>query len=172
MKKQIKVSFLLTLYATIGLGIIYPVALSLIGSLVPSSPAAILKQPILQEDLFQGRPSMSGGLYSGASNLALTSAELDKQVGERIKHLSKDNPGALIPRDLLFASASGYDPDISLEGARFQIPRIAKARNIERGVLEKLVEYHIQRKLLGFIGTDKLNVVRLNEALEKEPHND
>jgi K+-transporting ATPase ATPase C chain len=85
-----------------------------------------------------------------------------------LKRLSKDSPGVLVPRDLLFASASGYDANISPEGALFQIRRIANARNIEAGVLVQLVKEHTQPKLWGFIGTDKVNVIELNKDLEKK----
>jgi K+-transporting ATPase ATPase C chain len=111
---------------------------------------------------------MSGGFYSGASNLSLTSLELQKQLSERLKHLAKDpHKNSSIPHDLLFASASGYDGDISPQAALYQVSSIAKARNIDRGMLQKLVERHIQPKFCGFIGLQKVNVIKLNESLEK-----
>lgn len=169
MKKQIKVSFLFTLIATAGLGIIYPLLVASVGFFIPSvSHPILLTQPIQSEDLFQGRPSMSGGPYSGSSNLSLTNPELWKQVEERVKQLSKYSPkGTLIPCELLFASASGYDPDISVQGAMHQISRIARARNMDMGILKQLVDHHIQSKLWGFIGSEKVNVIDLNESLEK-----
>jgi K+-transporting ATPase ATPase C chain len=166
MKKQIKISFYFTALSTIGLGIIYPALLSGIALLIPSKPIALLTKPNNQENLFQGRPSMSGGSYSGSSNLSLTSTELAKQVDERLKNLSSEAPGIPIPRDLLFASGSGYDPDISPEAARLQINRISKIRNISKKKLEELVSQHTYKKMLGFIGPDYVNVDELNHALQ------
>lgn len=167
MKKQIKVSILFTAISTVGLGVIYPIFLAGIAMVIPSTQPSLLKKPIQDDALFQGRPSMSGGPYSGASNLALTSAELAKQVDERLKRLTTDSPGVLIPRDLLFASASGYDPDISVEGAKVQISRIAKARNVDSKELSQLIDQHTNHKLLGFIGADRVNVLDLNRGLEQ-----
>lgn len=168
MKKQIKVSFLFTLISTISLGIIYPILLTGVGFLIPSlSHPSLLLQPIQRDDLFQGRPSLSGDPYSGASNLSLTSLELQKQVNERLKRLTTDSPGVLVPCDLLFASASGYDADISPQAALHQVPRIAKARKMDMGLLKTLVDQHIQPKLWGFIGAEKVNVIDLNKSLEK-----
>lgn len=85
-----------------------------------------------------------------------------------MKQVSNDSPkSALVPRDLLFASASGHDLHISVQGALHQIPRIARARRIDRDVLTQLVDQHSQPKLWGFIGTEKINVIELNEGLEK-----
>ena len=169
MKKRIKVSILFTAIATVSLGIIYPIFLAGIALIMPSSaPPSLLLKPIERGDLFQGRPSVPDSTNSGGTNLSLTSAELAKQVDERLKRLRKDSPESLVPRELLFASASGYDAHISPEGAQFQIPRIAKARNIETGVLEQLVKEHTQPKLWGFIGTEKVNVIELNRTLEKQ----
>lgn len=168
MNKQIKVSFRFTALSTIGLGIIFPLLVAGVGLLIPSPRPSLLTKPIQEDALFQGRPSMSGSPSSGASNLSLTNPELWRQVEERLNQISKFSPkGALIPRDLLFASASGYDPHISVQGAIHQIPRIAQARHMDRGVLEQLVDQHIQPKLWGFIGTEKINVIELNESLKK-----
>jgi len=167
MKKQIKISFFFTAISTVFLGVVYHTVLSIIGLVLPSfSGPNLLTKPIEREDLFHGRPSMSGGPYSGGSNLALTSEALSKQVDERVKKLSKDAPGVLIPRDLLFASGSGYDPHISPEAAKFQIPRIANARHLDAQVLHQLVEKHVVKKLWGFVGADQVDVVALNAALE------
>lgn len=168
MNKQIKVSFFFTLIATVGLGIIYPAVLAIFGYVIPQRPPTLLTQPIQNETLFHGRPSMSGGPYSGASNLSLTNPELWKQVDERSKAISKYPPkGTLIPRDLLFASASGYDPDISVQAALHQIPRVAQGCNMDMGSLRQLVDQHIQTRLWGFIGSEKVNVIQLNKTLEK-----
>lgn len=173
MKKKIKVSFLFTLASTLGLGIIYPVLLTGIGLFIPSLPRPPLPpQPLQRADLFQGRPSMSGGPWSGASNLSLTNPELEQQVRKRLRHFAQSFPpgafpDAWIPRDVLFASASGYDPDLSVQGAIGQILPIAKAHNIPVDALTFLVNQHTRPKLWGFIGSDTVNVAELNQALEK-----
>lgn len=172
MKKQIKISFFFTSISTICLGLIYPFMLSWVALIIPKfSYPSLLQNPIEREDLFHGRPSMSGGPYSGASNLSLTSQELATQVAERLKKLSKDAPGALIPRDLLFACASAYDPDISPEAAKIQVLRIAKARNLDAAQIHHLIEQQTRTKLLGFIGVDYVNVIEINEELKKLNHN-
>lgn len=166
MKKQIKISFYFTALSTIGLGIIYPAILSAVALLIPTKPPAILTKPIEQDDLFNGRPTMRGGPYSGASNLSLTNPQLSKQVDERLKILTNYAPGTPIPGDLLFASGSGYDPDISVGAAKFQINRISKARNISSAKIEELISQYTHTKAFGFIGTDHVNVVEINEGLK------
>ena len=167
MKKQIQVSILFTAISTIALGVIYPALLAGIQLLIPSTPPSLLTNPIQRANLFWGRPSSSGGPYSGGSNLSFTSQKLAQQVNERLKALTTEAPGVSVPHDLLFASASGYDPYISVHAALFQIPRIAKARNLEKNVLEKLVKKHTQPEQLGFIGNEKVNVVELNKNLNE-----
>jgi K+-transporting ATPase ATPase C chain len=167
MKKQIQVSILFTAISTIALGIIYPTLLAGIQLLIPTrSSPSLLIHPIQRADLFQGRPSSSGGPYSGASNLSFTSQKLAQEVNERLKTLTEEAPGVSVPHDLLFASASGYDPYISVHAALFQIPRIAKARNWEKSILEKLVKKHTQSEKWGFIGNEKVNVVELNKDIK------
>jgi potassium-transporting ATPase KdpC subunit len=168
MKKQIKTSFLFTAISTIALGVIYPLLLSGTALIIPKfSQPSLLEHPIEPKDLFHGRPSMMVGSYSGASNLAITSQALSQQVRARIENLTKDAPGVLIPKDLLFASASGFDPDISPEAAKFQALRIATQRNIHLKQIHDLINQHTDYKLFSFIGTDHVNVMTLNPALEK-----
>ncbi len=168
MNKQIKISFRFTALSTLGLGVIFPLLVTSVGLLIPSPRLSPITKPIQEEDLFQGRPSMSGNSYSGASNLSLTNPELWKQVEERSKQASKFSPkGTLTPRDLLFTSASGYDPHISVQGALHQIPRIAQVRHMDREMLNRLVDQHIQPKRWGFIGSEKINILELNESLKR-----
>jgi len=173
MKKQVKVSFLFTLISTLSLGIIYPVLLTGIGFFIPSlTRPPFPLQPFQRADLFQGRPSMSGGPYSGASNLSFTNPELQKLASERFKRFMETFPSGVfpstrIPYDLLFASASGYDPDLSVEGAMNQILPIAKAHNIPVDRLTHLVNRHTHPKLWGFIGSDTVNVASLNQEIKK-----
>lgn len=173
MKKQIKVSFFFTLASTLGLGIVYPVLLTGIGLFMPSLPhPPFPAQPVQRADVFQERPSMSGGPWSGASNLSLTNPKLERQVRERFKNFTKSFPlgtlpDARIPRELLFASASGHDPDLSVQGAMSQLLPLAKTHHLPVDTLAALVNQHTHRKLWGFIGSDTVNVVELNRALER-----
>jgi len=169
MKKQLKISFFFNLFATLALGFIYPAIVVIVGFFIPSlSQSFQLTQTHLKKTQFYGRPSMSGGPYSGASNLSLTSAELHKQFEERLKQI-RQYPlrEGTVPYDLLFASASGYDPHISPQAAFYQILRIAQNQNIDVKMVKQLVDQHIQQKLWGFIGTDQVDVAKLNEDLEK-----
>lgn len=163
MYRQIKIAFRFTALSTLGLGIVFPLLLTSVGFFIPSSSPTLSINSIQEKTLFQNRPSMSGGTYSGASNLSLTNPKLWKQVEERLKQASSSP----IAHELLFASASGYDPHISVQGALCQIPRIAQICHIDKEILEQLVKQHIQSKLWGFIGTEKINVFKINEDLKK-----
>jgi potassium-transporting ATPase KdpC subunit len=118
---------------------------------------------------FWGRPSASdyGTIPSAGSNLGYTSADLKKNIDERRKLFGNEKD---IPEDLLFSSASGIDPDISPEAARFQINRVAKERNfndIQTAELKKLVEKSIKKRQFGILGEERINVLLLNIELDK-----
>lgn len=127
----------------------------------------LIGQEFKSEKYFRGRPSAIhyNPLPSGGSNLSWTSAELEKQINERLKTQSE-------PPDLLYSSASGLDPHISPEAARYQIDRIIKARGVDpikgRNALEKVIEEHTVSPGFGFIGPRHVNVLLLNLAIDKE----
>jgi len=167
MKKQIKISFLYTSIATLSLGIVYPTLVSTVGFFIPSPAPSLLMWPILNEEKFQGRPSIHPEGSSGASNLSLTNPELWQQVERRLAQqikYSSQNP--YIFHEMVFASGSGCEPYISEQGALQQISRIAQIRNINKKILRELLSQHIQPKLWGFVGSKRVNVILLNEALE------
>ena len=118
---------------------------------------------------FQGRPSASdaAGDTSGGSNLGPDNPDLAAAVAQREKDLRAANPDAPqpIPADALTASASGLDPDISPAYARWQAPRVAAARGLEQTRVLQLVDQHVRRAPLGFLGQDRVNVLELNVAL-------
>ena len=120
---------------------------------------------------FWGRPSAVdyNGASTGASNKGPTNPDYLKTVQDRIDTLLKYNPGIKksdIPADMVTASGSGLDPHISIQGAMFQTPRISKARNIDEEKLRALVEKNIERPLLGLFGPERINVLKLNLALD------
>lgn len=116
-----------------------------------------------------GTPSPYEADNSGASNLGPTSATLIQTVQQRIVALKKENPNAPagpVPVDLVTASASGLDPDISIAAALYQVPRIAQARGLNQNAVKQLVMNHVQGRFLWVFGEPYINVLDLNLALD------
>ena len=116
-----------------------------------------------------GTPSPYEADNSGASNLGPTSATLIQTVQKRIAALKKENPNAPagpVPVDLVTASASGLDPDISIAAALYQVPRIAQARGLSQNAVKQLVMNHVQGRFLWVFGEPYINVLDLNLALD------
>jgi potassium-transporting ATPase KdpC subunit len=165
------------LVLTLLTGILYPLAITGMAQFLFSKRAngsavkvggrlvgsELLAQKFESPRYFWPRPSAAdfATLPSGASNKGPTSADLKKSINERRAKFGSD-----APVDLLTASGSGLDPDISPEGAHSQIRRIATARGIAPEWLEKLVEDAIEPPQLGFLGEPRVNVLRLNLALD------
>jgi K+-transporting ATPase ATPase C chain len=120
---------------------------------------------------FQPRFSASNydPLASGASNLGPTNKELVQTIEQRRADIAKFNgvDPAVVPADAVTASGSGLDPDISAAYATLQIARVAKARGLDEAKVRRLVDDHVQGRILGFLGEEHINVVELNQALSK-----
>jgi K+-transporting ATPase ATPase C chain len=179
-------SVLYTIVTVIVLGLIYPLVIWGIGvllfphqangSFVESNGKVIGSEIIGQlwtkPQYFQGRPSAAGKGYdptsTGGTNLGPTSKKLMDATKATIAALKKANPDAAgePPMDLVTSSGSGIDPDISPEAARWQIPRVAKARNMSPDAVKAIVDAHVVGRTFGILGEPRVNVLALNQALD------
>lgn len=132
----------------------------------------LIGQSFTSQRYFHGRPSALDyeGDESAASNLGPTSAKLMAEVKQRVEQVRLENglaPDAPVPADLVTASASGLDPDISPDSARLQVGRVAKARGLAESAVKALVEQHVEPPQFGVLGAEKVNVLKLNLALDE-----
>ncbi len=196
MLKQIRPAILLIVLMTIITGLAYPLGMTGIaqvlfphqanGSLIEKDGKVIgstlIGQNFVSDKYFHGRlsattepdakdPTKSDPVpyaadNSTGSNLGPTSKALIQRVQADAARLHKENPSVPVPVDLVTTSASGLDPDITPAAAYFQVPRVAKARNVTEDALKTLVAAHIEGRLLGIIGEPHVNVLDLNLALD------
>jgi len=173
-----------TIVTTILVGLAYPLAITGVahflfprkaaGSLIVRNGQVIgselLAQSFTADKYFHPRPSAAGNGYdatsSGGSNLAQSSKTLVDRIQGSIDTLAKENPSKPVPIDLVTTSGSGLDPDITPDAAYFQIPRIAKARSLSEDAVRQLVDAHTTPRQLGVFGEPRVNVLRLNLALD------
>jgi K+-transporting ATPase ATPase C chain len=169
-------------------GIVYPVAVTGIAQVVFPSAAngsllvvdgrvrgsSLIGQPFSAPGYFWSRPSATSPVpynaaASAGSNLGPTNPALVAAVQERVAALRAADPGLTgsIPVDLVTASASGLDPDISPAAALVQVPRVARARGLPEEPLRQLVRTHIETRAFGFLGEPRVNVLALNLDLDR-----
>lgn len=134
--------------------------------------STLIGQPFSAPNLFWSRPSSTpqfpyNALFSGGSNLGPTNKVLIGRVEKRVKFLEESGIQAPVPSALVLGSGSGLDPDITLQSALVQVPRISKATGIPESKLKELVESHFEGRTFGFMGAGRINVLELNLALIK-----
>src|SRR5947209_18978170 len=183
MKKHITIACLYTLFTAIGLGLVYPLIVTGLAKLAFRDKAKgelivrngevvgsrIIGQPFTGPGYFHSRPSAAGSGYDAANsagtNLGPTNQKLIDRVKQDTTTLKAENPSTSVPVDLVTASASGLDPDITPAAAYFQVPRVAKERNISEQQLIAMVRAHTQTRQFGFLGEPRVNVLELNLAM-------
>ena len=201
MLREIRPAVLVLLLLTLITGLAYPLAITAIaGAIFPKQAqgslierdgkvigSALIGQEFKQDKYFHGRPSATtapdpadssktvpapyNAANSGASNLGPTSKALADRLKEDVDKLKAENPAASVPVDLVTTSASGLDPDISPEGALFQVPRVAKARGLPEDKVRQLVAENTAGRLVGLFGEPRVNVLALNLALDAAARN-
>jgi K+-transporting ATPase ATPase C chain len=182
-------SALFTVVTVFALGLIYPVVVWGLGtalfhdqaggSLIVDKSGKVIGSQLVGQNwskprYFQGRPSAAGKGYdptsTGGTNLGPTSKKLIDSTKSAIAALKKANPDATapIPMDLVTSSASGIDPDVSPEGAYYQVPRVAKTRGASVDAVRALVTAHVVPRQFGLLGEPHVNVLELNRALDAQ----
>jgi potassium-transporting ATPase KdpC subunit len=197
MLREIRPAIMVLVALTLITGLAYPLAITGIaqvifpyqanGSMITQNGHVIgselIGQNFTSDKYFHGRPSPTtapdpkdpsktvaapyNAANSGGSNLGPSNKALVDRVKGDMATLQKENPGIPVPIDLVTTSGSGLDPDISPEAADFQVPRVAKARNLPEDRVRQLVEDNTEGRWLGLLGEPRVNVLRLNLALDR-----
>ena len=196
MLKEIRPAVVLLVLLTAITGLVYPLAMTGIaraifpvqaqGSLIEKDGkvigSSLIGQVFANDKYFHGRPSATvtpdpkdpsknidapyNAANSGGSNLGPTNKALIDRVKGDVDKLKEENPNAAVPIDLVTTTGSGLDPHISPEAALFQVPRVAKARNLPEDRVRQLVTERVEGRFLGLLGEPRVNVLALNLALD------
>jgi K+-transporting ATPase ATPase C chain len=184
--KQFLIALKATLVLTLLTGVMYPLVVTGLakalfrdqadGSLIQAKGRVVgslwIGQRFTRPEYFHGRPSAAGdgydGLNSGGSNLGPTSQKLADRVTADVKAFRAENPAfsGAVPGDAVTASGSGLDPHLSPEAVDAQVARVAAARGITPAALRQLVAAHTEDRQVGFLGEPRVNVLKLNLALD------
>jgi K+-transporting ATPase ATPase C chain len=186
MRRHLITAVLYTIVTTVLFGVAYPLVVTGLaqalfhdkangqllyakdGELVGSR---IIGQPFTAPQYFHSRPSAAGNGYdaanSGASNYAPTNKKLIDRIAGDVAAYQQEHPGADVPIDLVTASGSGLDPDITPAAAEFQVARVARERHLPEDAVRRLVAGHTQGRQLGFLGEPRVNVLLLNLDLDR-----
>jgi len=197
MLREIRPAIIILVLLTLITGLAYPLAMTgIAGAIFPKQAqgslierdgkvigSSLIGQEFKEDKYFHGRPSATNtpdpkdptktvdapynAANSGGSNLGPTNKALIDRIKGDVDKLKAENPSAAVPIDLVTTSGSGLDPDISPEAAFFQVPRVAKARNMPEERLRQLVADHIDGRTLGLLGEPRVNVLALNLALDQ-----
>jgi K+-transporting ATPase ATPase C chain len=197
MLREIRPAIVVLIALTLIGGLAYPLAITGIAQIIFPYQAqgsmieregnvvgsALIGQEFDSDKYFHGRPSATtapdpkdptktvaapyNAMNSGGSNLGPSNKALIDRVQGDIDKLKKENPSAAVPIDLVTTSASGLDPDISPEAALFQVPRIAKVRNLPEDRVRQLVTDHTEGRLFGLLGEPRVNILQINLALDQ-----
>jgi K+-transporting ATPase ATPase C chain len=197
MLREIRPAIVLVIALTLITGLAYPLAMTGLaqvlfphqanGSLIVKDGkmlgSTLIGQPFTDDKYFHGRPSATvkpdpndssktvpepyNAANSAGSNLGPTNKALIDRVREDVEKLKAENPKVPVPIDLVTTTGSGLDPHISPEAAFFQVPRVAKARNLTEERVRQLVAQHVEGRLLGILGEPRVNVLALNIALDQ-----
>jgi K+-transporting ATPase ATPase C chain len=197
MLREIRPAIVLVVCLTVITGLIYPLVMTgIVGAIFPSQAqgslierdgkvigSALIGQMFVDNKYFHGRPSATTGpdpadsaktiaapynaVNSMGSNLGPTNKALIERVQGSLDELKAENGSTPVPIDLVTTSGSGLDPHISPEAALFQVPRVAKARNLAEEKIRKLVQDHVEQPAFGILGAPRVNVLLLNLDLDK-----
>src|SRR4029077_732547 len=196
MLREIRPAIVVLLALTLITGLIYPLAMTGIAKIMPHQAqgslierdgkivgSALIGQDFTSDKYFHGRPSATvapdpndatktvpapyNAANSGGANLGPTNKALIERVQGDVDKLKQENSSAAVPIDLVTTSGGGLDPHISPEAAYFQVPRVAKARNMPEDRVRQLVDEHVEGRTLGLLGEPRVNVLALNLALDR-----
>lgn len=185
MRRHLITAALYTIVTTIIFGVVYPYAVTGVSQLFFKNKAngqliyqhnqligsRIIGQPFSAPGYFHSRPSAAGNGYDAAnssgSNYAPTNKKLIDRITGDVATAQTDHPGTDVPVDLVTASGSGLDPDITPAAAEYQIDRIAHERHLDASAVRQLVAKHTRGRQFGFLGEPRVNVLELNLELDK-----